>query len=162
MTDQQSAGQTSAASTEAATVVDYHLEFKPNYVVKECAKEGVKFFYCVLYFPKRVKDIILRKQNPETACVKKRDAENHVALQAVKRLQTKGFLTEHLMTNYRNEKIKEHMPPSPPASSHQGGSFFKKHHHYNHGHNSHNYGDKSHRSAKSMASSMASQGAVST
>ena len=86
-------------------------------------KEGTKFFFCVLYFPKRCKDIILRKQNPEKACAKKRDAENHVALQAVKRLQSKAFLTEHLMLNYQNEKIKENIIQEPPAQSvHNFGS----------------------------------------
>ena len=60
---------------------------------------------------------MLRKQNPDKAFVKKRDAENHVALLAVKRLQQKGFLTENLMTNYSNPKIKELLPASPPAPS---------------------------------------------
>ena len=104
---------------------DNHLEFKPNYVVRECMKEGAKFFFCVLYFPKRCKEIILRKQNPEKACAKKRDAENHVALQAVKRLQMKTFLTEHLMTNFQNEKIKEHLPDPPPQSQ---NNFYKTKH----------------------------------
>lgn len=75
-----------AASQSSSQALDNHHDIKPNYVVKEVSKEGETYFVCQLYFPKGVKDIILRKQNPEKACVKKRDAENHVALQAVKRL----------------------------------------------------------------------------
>lgn len=103
----------SSASTE-----DNHHQYKPNYVVKEAMKEGAKFFYCILYFPKRCKEIIdIRKQNPLKAHAKKRDAESHVALEAVKRLQTKKFLTEYLMTNYQNEAIKAHIPEPPQSKS---------------------------------------------
>lgn len=109
--------QIQLSSSDASTPPDNHKEFKPNYVARESCIEGVKFFFCILYFPRRCKDIVLRKQNPERAFVKKRDAENHVALLAVKRLQQKGFLTEHLMTNYSNPKIKELLPPTPPAQS---------------------------------------------
>lgn len=72
----------------STTSVDKHLELKPNYVTHMGMKEGSKFFYCTLYFPRRCKDL-LRKQNPETAFIKKRDAENHVALLALKRLHKK-------------------------------------------------------------------------
>jgi hypothetical protein len=39
---------------------------------------------------------ILRKVNPKSAFVKKKDAENHVALLAIKKLREKGHLDEHL------------------------------------------------------------------
>ena len=67
-------------------------------------KEGSKFFYCTLYFPRRCKDI-LRKVNPKTAFIKKKDAENHVALLALKRLHKKNILNDYLMLNPNNEKI---------------------------------------------------------
>lgn len=62
-------------------------------------KEGTKFFFCVLYLPHSCREVVFRKQNPEKACIKKRDAENHVALLAVKKLQTKEFLSKYLMIN---------------------------------------------------------------
>jgi len=39
---------------------------------------------------------ILRKVNPKSAFVKKKDAENHVALLAIKKLRDKGYLDQHL------------------------------------------------------------------
>jgi hypothetical protein len=38
----------------------------------------------------------LRKVNPVHAFVKKRDAENHVALLAIKKLRAKGLIDEYL------------------------------------------------------------------
>ena len=38
----------------------------------------------------------LRKVNPIHAFVKKRDAENHVALLAIKKLRAKGLIDEYL------------------------------------------------------------------
>lgn len=72
-----------------------HLELKANYVSNEASKDGVKFFYTVLYMPEICKHI-LRKVNPKTAFIKKKDAENHVALLAIIKLRQKGFLDDHL------------------------------------------------------------------
>jgi Dicer dimerisation domain len=49
----------------------------------------------VLYMPETCKNI-LRKVNPKSAFVKKKDAENHVALLAIKKLREKGHLDKHL------------------------------------------------------------------
>jgi len=72
-----------------------HFELKPNYVSEEHARDGVKFYYSVLYMPETCKSI-LRKVNPKSAFVKKKDAENHVALLAIRKLREKGHLDEHL------------------------------------------------------------------
>jgi len=40
-----------------------HLEFKPNYLVQENMKGGVKYFFCILYMPESCKEK-LRKVNP--------------------------------------------------------------------------------------------------
>lgn len=106
------ASANSAAAKSAKSSVDNYLELKPNYVTQMGMKEGSKFFYCALYFPRVCKDI-LRKQNPETAFIKKRDAENHVALLALKRLHLKGYLNDNLMMNMSNAKINELLPPQP-------------------------------------------------
>ena len=68
---------------------------KPNYLSEEHARDGVKFFFSVLYMPETCKTI-LRKVNPKSAFVKKKDAENHVALLAIKKLRDKGYLDQHL------------------------------------------------------------------
>ena len=82
-----------------------HLELKVNYVSNEASKDGVKFFYTVLYMPETCKHI-LRKVNPKTAFIKKKDAENHVALLAIIKLRNKGYLDDHLF-------------PQIPGSEHQ-------------------------------------------
>ena len=81
-------------STEASNS-GKHLELKPNYVSEEHARDGVKFFFTILYMPETCKDIV-RKVNPKSAFVKKKDSENHVALLAIKKLRDKGYLDEHL------------------------------------------------------------------
>ena len=63
--------------------------------MKETNKEGVKYYYCVLYFPNSCKDVI-KKVNPQSVFVKKRDAENHVALLAIRKLKEKGLFDSHL------------------------------------------------------------------
>lgn len=83
-------------STDSSTK---HLEFKPNYINEEHARDGVKFFFSVLYMPETCKSI-LRKVNPKSAFVKKKDAENHVALLAIKKLRDKGHLDEHLFPKF--------------------------------------------------------------
>jgi hypothetical protein len=75
--------------------IEKHHELKPNYISEEQARDGVKFYYSVLYMPETCKNI-LRKVNPRSAFVKKKDAENHVALLAIKKLREKGHLDEHL------------------------------------------------------------------
>lgn len=72
-----------------------HHELKPNYISDELAKDGVKFYYSVLYMPETCKHI-LRKVNPKNAFVKKKDAENHVALIAIRKLRQLNHLDEHL------------------------------------------------------------------
>ena len=72
-----------------------HFDRKPNYLVKETNQEGVKYYYCILYFPNSCKDVI-KKVNPLSVFVKKKDAENHVALLAIKKLKEKGYFDEYL------------------------------------------------------------------
>ena len=95
--DISSAGAGSAAlsSGKSSDKVQQHFAKKPNYLVKETNKDGLKYYYCVLYFPLSCKDII-RKVNPQSVFVKKRDAENHVALLAIKKLKEKGFFDGYL------------------------------------------------------------------
>lgn len=64
-------------------------------MIRESQKGGVKYFVCVLYMPESCKDM-LRKVNPENAFIKKKDAENHVALLAIKKLRIKGFIDDYL------------------------------------------------------------------
>ncbi len=45
---------------------------------------------------------ILRKVNPRSAFVKKKDAENYVALLDIKKLREKGHLDEHLFPKLLN------------------------------------------------------------
>ena len=56
---------------------------------------GTKYFFCQLYMPQTCMHI-LKKVRPEKAFVKKREAENHVALIALAKLREKGYLNEHL------------------------------------------------------------------
>jgi len=73
-----------------------HLAFRPNYVIKESTPQNQqKYFFCVLYFPLTCKDKGITKVNPKNAYPKKKDAENHVALLAVRRLIEKGFFDEY-------------------------------------------------------------------
>jgi hypothetical protein len=48
----------------------------------------------------------ITKVNPKNAYAKKRDAENHVALLAIKKLYDKGFLTNYLFVNSKHEALK--------------------------------------------------------
>jgi len=86
-------------------------------VVREGSKDGVKLFYCILYFPRQTHSFLIRKINPEQAHLNKRSAENHVALRAVKKLHKDGFLTENFLTNYNHAKVKDLLPPSEPKST---------------------------------------------
>ena len=72
-----------------------HFDRKPNYLVQETNQEGVKYYYCILYFPNSCKDVI-KKINPKSVFIKKKDAENHVALLAIKKLKEKGYFDDHL------------------------------------------------------------------
>jgi hypothetical protein len=72
-----------------------HNEVKPNYVCLEASKDQVKFYYAVLYMPQTCVHIF-RKVNPKVAYMKKKDAENHVALLAIRKLRQKGHLDGHL------------------------------------------------------------------
>jgi hypothetical protein len=72
-----------------------NLDIKPNYISFESCKEGVKFYYATLYMPMTCVHIF-RKVNPQNAYVKKKDAENHVALLAVRKLRQRGHLDEYL------------------------------------------------------------------
>jgi uncharacterized protein YuzB (UPF0349 family) len=74
---------------------DNNLDIKPNYVCAESCKEGLKFYYAILYMPMTCVHI-LRKVNPKSAYVKKKDAENHVALLAIRKLRQRGYLDEYL------------------------------------------------------------------
>ena len=65
-----------------------HLALKPNYKVKEQSKNGTKYFLCLLYMPNTCSKF-LKRIKPEKAFVKKKDAENHVALLALKKLHDK-------------------------------------------------------------------------
>lgn len=61
----------------------------------ESLKEGVKFYYAELYMPLTCIHIF-RKVNPKNAYVKKKDAENHVALLAINKLKSRGHLDDYL------------------------------------------------------------------
>lgn len=50
-------------TTSSSEKSKLHFDRKPNYLVKETNKEGVKYYYCVLYFPNSCKDVI-KKVNP--------------------------------------------------------------------------------------------------
>lgn len=63
-----------------------NLELKPNYICVESCREGLKFYYATLYMPMTCLHIF-RKVNPRAAYVKKKDAENHVALLAIRKLR---------------------------------------------------------------------------
>ena len=82
-------------SEESSPQQSNNLELKPNYVCIETSKEGVKFYYAVLYMPMTCVNY-LRKVNPKQAYIKKKDAENHVALLAIKKLRDRGHLDEYL------------------------------------------------------------------
>ena len=79
-----------------------HLELKPNYKCVEGQKEGVKFFFAQLYMPQTCMDI-LRKVNPKYAYIKKKDAENSVALLAVRKLRERGYLDDSLFPCIQGE-----------------------------------------------------------
>ena len=81
-------------NTTAESALKY-FDHKPNYEVKEKGMNGTKYFFCQLYMPKTCTHI-LKKVRPEKAFVKKREAENHVALIALTKLREKGYLNEHL------------------------------------------------------------------
>jgi len=72
-----------------------NLELKPNYICIETSKDNVKFYYAVLYMPMTCVHM-LRKVNPKNAFIKKKDAENHVALLAIKKLKDRGYIDEYL------------------------------------------------------------------
>jgi len=73
-----------------------HLSYRPNYVISESMPNNQqKYFYCVLYFPLTCTDKGITKVNPNNAYPKKKDAENHVALLAFKRLIDKGFFDNY-------------------------------------------------------------------
>lgn len=63
---------------------------KPVYDVIEEVKGEFKYYLCVLRMPECCKDK-LRKVNPQNAYMKKRCAENHVALRAIIKLREKGY-----------------------------------------------------------------------
>lgn len=87
-----------------------HLAAKPNYKVKEQIKNGTKYFLCLLYMPDTCRKF-LKRIKPEKAFVKKKDAENHVALLALKKLHERNsdgfqYLNDNLfpvnLVNYAN------------------------------------------------------------
>ena len=71
------------------------LSAKPVYEVFEENKGDVKYYFCVLRMPETCKDK-LRKVKPQNAYMKKRCAENHVALLAIIKLRQKGYFNEYL------------------------------------------------------------------
>lgn len=75
-----------------------NLDTKPNYVCVEAQKDQSKFHFAVFYMPQICMNIF-RKVNPKLAFVKKKDAENHVALLAIKKLRQRGHLDAHLFPN---------------------------------------------------------------
>lgn len=72
-----------------------HNEVKPNYVCFESSRNQIKYFYAILYMPLSCVHVF-RKVNPKEAFFKKKDAENHVALLAIRKLRQRGYLDEHL------------------------------------------------------------------
>jgi len=64
-------------------------------MIKESNKNGVKYFFCVLYMP-TICHTIIKKVNPKCAFIKKKDAENHVALLAIYKLRKRGFINDYL------------------------------------------------------------------
>ena len=59
---------------------------KPIYEIFEENKGDIKYYFCVLKMPECCKDK-LKKVNPKNAYMKKRCAENHVALKAIIKLR---------------------------------------------------------------------------
>lgn len=72
-----------------------NLSAKPVYEVFEENKGDIKYYFCVLKMPECTRDK-LKKVNPKSAYMKKRCAENHVALLAIVKLRQKGYFNEYL------------------------------------------------------------------
>ena len=69
--------------------------FKPIYDTKESNKFGKKFYFSYLYMPKSCKKY-LQTMEPNTAYCKKKDAENHVSLRAIKLLYQNKYIDDHI------------------------------------------------------------------
>lgn len=70
-------------------------DYRPVWDHRENVKMGKKFFFSILYLPKLLQKV-MRTVKPESAFAKKKDAENHVSLLAIKKLYSMGLINDNL------------------------------------------------------------------
>lgn len=80
--------------------------FKPIYDTKDSNKFGRKFYFSFLYMPKSCR-MFFKTMRPESAYSKKKDAENHISLLAIKKLHELKLLDDHFYPSFNNSINKE-------------------------------------------------------